>query len=407
MVCKKTHGLILITTTSQQRHTNATNQMDLKCKSQSKRKQKLVSLEMLPGSTAKEPTIYFPNVKFGSSTMNKEQLESLLKDHLHLQTLERKNTLGLGYVRDFTRDELLQYEPYRLAAVAWFVSVLPGDMMISCSCICTLIPSVSLMDRYITILVSSGRSLLDVLAEIEVIRAASLALSIKMHGVNTAFTSSEIASMNTWAPRAHAIRGLSPDIEKMTTKTNDSHTPVCNAVTKAPGDGKAIHKAIKNILSELKGGVFPSNAENTISVMCHYLVLDYFSRVPESVIQPHVAVEKVDTKAFELFTRSALNVQCLTVPKWKCMAVCSLLAMRHVCITTKNEEVILKQTFTDVFQKIYPDGLSEQDVSKLMSLLTAECVVCNNTFTVEYMQQYLLQLSAVSCLCCRDEFLKN
>lgn len=388
--------------------------MDPDYKPPSKRKQKLLSLEMfrgehqcLPVSNEKEPTVDFPDMKFGSSTMTREQLKCLLRDHLYLQTLEGKNTLGVGCIQNLTANQLHSYETYRLATVAWLVSVLPCDMMIKQARICTLIPAVNLMDRYIMTLVSSGKDLVEVLGNIEVIRAACLSLSVKMHSVLRGFTSRDIASMNTWAPRASVLWGLSRDIDKTMNPKKKSCLPDHTIANTAHRNGKVINGAIKDILTTLKGGTFPCNAENTISVICNYLVLDYFAHVPESVIKPHVAVERVDTKAFELFTRTALNVQCLTFPRWKCMAVCSLLAMRHVCVTTEDEELILKQIFVDIFQKLHPEELSEWDISNLTLLLTADCVVCANTFTIEYMQQPLLDLSAVSCVCCREEFDKK
>lgn len=340
----------------------------------------------------KDMTFPFPDMEFGSPAMDKDQLKRALRDQLYLQYINQANNTGVDHPRDLTGDKAKTYQSYRLAAVGWLVSVIPPDMLSKKLDHGLLMPSVNLMDRYITTLVDSGEDVWKLLKDIHVIRGACFMLSVKMHVTYTELTSSPLAERKPWAKKS-----LVEDNSVGFTDRDLASVP--------PGRAEQIDRTSKHIITTLKGGIFPANAENTISVLCKYLILEYFSQTPKPAISQHEAERRVNSIAGSLFTRTALNLDLLKFTRWKCIAVCCLIAMRRVCVTTEEEELHLNMMFANLFHELRRRELTREDICDLTRLLTKDCFVCAAHFVSARVERAVRTLSAMSCTRCCD--LKN
>lgn len=366
----------------------------------SRRKQRLITREMFRGEkdchpfTPPDPHMFeFPKLDFGMPAMGKVELKQALNDQLYLHGTNTANGTGVDHPnpQELTSDAVTGYQNHRLAAVSWFAEIIPFQLISNEDHHSVLIPAVNVMDRYITTCVDLGEDLSRLLKNIGNIRAACLSLSLKMHAVFMDIHLKHVHQRNDWVNKALAIDSSS-----------DTDKPGFNVYILS--DIRGIQEAENEIISKLRGAVFPANAENTISILCKYLILEHLSRQTSNLLAPtYILNKRVTMIAAKFLSKTALDVRLLNFNRWKCIAVCCLLGVIDVCVTDPEEGLHLEDSLISLLEELKPGEFTLKELCDLKQLLTQGCVVCSNTFVDRAVHKSLLKISSMSCCECRKK----
>lgn len=337
----------------------------------------------------------FPNLDFGMPAMGKVDLKQVLNDQLYLHSTNVANDTGIDHPnpQELTSDAATDYQNHRLAAVSWFANIIPLELELvrtNNHHHSVLIPAVNVMDRYITTCTDLGEDLCRLLKNIGNIRAACLSLSIKMHAVFTEFSLQDLHRRNGWVNKALVIDSSS-----------DTGKPKLNVFILS--DVQGIKEAEQQIISKLKGGVFPANADNMISILCKYLILDHLSRQTSSLHARTYMNQHVTLRAAKLLSKTALDVRLLYFKRWKCIAVCCLLGMIKVCVMDPKEGLHLEDSLISLLEELKPGEFTQKELCDLKKLLTQGCVVCSSSFVNRDVHKCLRKISSMSCSECKKK----
>lgn len=364
----------------------------------SRRKQHLVPREMsryeqdcTPFTPLDRHVFIFPKLDFGMPEMGKVELERAFTDQLSLHSTNAANETGVDHPnpRELTNDIVTEYQNYRLAAVSWFAKIIPVDMMHTQTHHSVFMPAVNVMDRYVTTCVDLGEDPSQLLKNIANIRAACLSLSIKMHAVFTECDLKGLCEHRDWVNKACVIES-----------SRDTGKPKFNLYILT--DEKGIQEAEKQIITKLKGAVFPANGDNMISILCKYLILEHVLGQASLAPSPiDVLNESVILVAAKLFSKRTLDIRLLRFKSWKCIAVCCLLGVIKVCTMDPNEGLRLESSLMSLLEKLKPGEFTQNELCELSEMLTQGCVVCSSSFVNPDVYKALRKISSMSCCKCR------
>lgn len=333
-------------------------------------------------STSSRPNMLrFPNLDFGMLYMGRGELKQALDAQLRLQC-STVTDMEVA-LTDYTTN----YQSHRLAAVSWFADILPMKLVDNEGHHSIFMPTVNVMDRYIIKCLDLGEDLLQLLKNIHNIRAACLSLSLKMYDVFTCIYLSDLHKRGRWVDKA-----------LVTDPCSDAGSD-----TIIPSSVRGIEEAEKQIILKLKGSVFPANAENTISVLCKYLVLEHRSKAEPSpgYQEPTYGLEKrANFEAVSFFSRTTLDVRLLRFERWKCIAVCCLLGVNKECVTDPVRALHIQDTLMSLLEELKPGEFTPEELSDLTRLLTRACVVCSSSFVNCKVRNGLRGISLLSCCEC-------
>ena len=365
--------------------------------SKAQRKQKLVTLETFEGENACRPfaslVIKFPKLDFGMSEMGKAELEAALTDQFKLHTKNFANETGIDHPnpQELTCDAITDYQKHRLASVSWFVSTMSFNVFGTENRRSTLLQAVNVMDRYITTCVDLGEDLSQLLKNISNIRAACMALSIKMHSVDTVFDMDDLNQWNTGVERADVV-------------DSSNETGSANEVTVySSTDVKSTCEAEMQIITKLRGAVFPANGETMINVLSKYLILEYLSGQPVENRHLNTADYKnVILTAVDFLSKIAVDTSLLRFKRWKCIAACCFLGVIDVYLPTTEDALCLEFSLISLFGKLKPDDLTIWELCDITKSLTQGCVVCSTLFVCPTVHSSLRKISSMSCCECKN-----
>lgn len=368
----------------------------------SRRKQQLVPREMFRYEQDCTPftpldcyVFNFPKLDFGMPKMGKVELERALTHQLSLHSTHSANETGIDHPnpQELTNDIVTDYQNYRLAAVSWFATIIPFNMMYTKKHHSVFMPAVNVMDRYITTCVDLGEDRCQLLKNIPNIRAACLSLSIKMHAVFTECDLEGLCKHNDWANKACVIES-----------SRDTGSHRFNVYILS--DIKGIQEAEKRIITKLKGSVFPANGDNMISILCKYLILEHLIGQTSPSPSPMDELNASATlAAANLLSKRALDIRLLRFKSWKCIAVCCLLGVIKVCTMDPSEGLRVESSLMSLLEKLKPGEFTQNELCDLSKILTQGCVVCSSSFVNPDVHKALRKISSMSCGKCRKSAL--
>ena len=368
--------------------------------SKSQIKQKLGTLEAFEGEDEchtfhpSYPSVFkFPKLDFGMSEMDKVKLEVAVSDQFKLHNRNSANETGIDHPnpQELTCGAITDYQKHRLASVSWFASTVPFNGFDTENRRSALLPAVNVMDRYITTCVDLGEDLSQLLKNISNIRAACLALSIKMYSVNTVLNMDLLNQWNTGVKKADVVDS-----------SND--TVGANVNVYSATDVESTCEAEMHIITKLRGVVFPANGETMISVLCKYLILEHLTRNPaDSERLTSATYKRVILTAVQFFSKITVDTSLLRFKRWKCIAACCLLGVIEVCVTNTEEGLCLQDSLISLFEKLKPGDLTLGELCDLTTSLTQGCVVCSTWFVSTTVHNSLRKLSSMSCYKCKND----
>lgn len=329
----------------------------------------------------------FPKLDFGMPTMDKGKLKEALSGQLHLHSKNAVNDTEIDHPnpQELADDSITDYQNHRLAVVAWFVKLL--EFLDHKDGHALLMPALNIMDRYITTCVNHGEDLSGVLKNIGNIRAACFSLSLKMHAVFTSVNPKDLILLNKWIYKALFIR---------TGETSKSRFNVYIL-----SDEQGLKEAEMQIVCKLRGVVFPANAENTIRLLCKYLILEYLSGTgPRSTAPLHFLNQRATAAAAKRFARTTLDIKLLSVKRWKCIAVCCLLGVIEVCVTNCKVRHRLEDSLISLLEQLKPGEFTRKELCAVKQLFARGCVVCRSAFVNIQVHRLLCKISSMSCSKC-------
>ncbi|KAI4797413.1 hypothetical protein KUCAC02_025142 [Chaenocephalus aceratus] len=357
------------------------------------KKRRLVASERDPApSNPTEPHVFsFPGLDFGLRAMDKEQLKHALiqQFRLHNTTAANATWTARADPKGLTARALANYQNHRLAAVSWIARVTPRDSLLSNSQHSVLLPAVNLMDRYVAACAEAGEDPSRLLENMGNIRAACLALSVKMYAVHTYLTLGEIHVRNEWANEAC-----------VTESSSEPGAPGFNPPT--PSNVQAIGEAERRLCGTLKGSLFPVNVENTIGLLCRYLILELLSSQPSSYVSRDWIQKQAHATRTALcyFTKTALDVKLLRFEWWKCVAESCYLGVFVVCIKDSIEGLCVERSLMSLLEELTPGEFTFAERSDLQGLLVRDCVVCSGVFVNLCVRNSLRTISSKTCTRC-------
>lgn len=126
----------------------------------------------------------------------------------------------------------------------------------------------------------------------------------------------------------------------------------------------------KLIVTKLQGAVFPANAENLISILCKYLILDLSKETSSDSRLDHVncVIEIVN----RLLLKTTLNIKLLQFKRWKCIAVCCIIGLSEVC---DIDEHYLGNNLIALFEKLNPGEFTHEELCDIKTVLREDCSV--------------------------------
>ena len=340
-----------------------------------KRKQQLIPRETFIDEIQHSPpsnrlVMEFPNLDFGMFSMDKDDMKRALIVQFHLHTKHAANDKGIDNI---------DYQTHRLAAVSWFELVLGEDHN------SVLIPAVNIMDRYVTTCAHLGDDTRQLLNNIRNIRAACLSLSIKMYAVNMTIDAKDLNRHNRGVNKALVV------------------DPSGNAgkprLTYILSDASGIQEAERQIIVKLKGAVFPTNAQNMISLLCAYLILDY-GKPSTLLTTEYILKDQAAFVASKLLSKTTLDVAFLRLKRWLCIAVCCMLGVIVECVTEPKEGLRVEDSLIALLEELMPGKFTQTELGDLKMLLSQGCVVCTGSFVSRAVRDSLRRISSMSCSDC-------
>lgn len=363
-----------VTMTSPNQDTRKDHPCHVPARIHSRRKQQLVTLEMFESEQdlmeveLNTAVFRFPKLDFGMSIMGKDKLKHALGELLQLHNASSANTTGVDHPnpQELTSDGITSYQSHRLAAVSWFANIVSRMTHVD-NHQAVLGPAVNVMDRYITTCVDRGADLTLMLGDIGSVRAACISLSIKMYAVFTEMELESLCAHNKWATKALVAPG----------STKSSGFNVYSLA-----DKERIVQTELHILTTLQGAVFPVTAENTIAVLCMYLILT----LPNRGDREHCddLNRRAVSIAIDLLSKTTLDIRLLRFKRWACIAVCCLLGVCTVCHSVHEER--LETTLITLLGELMPGGFTRATLYELRMAFTRECVVCTSSFVTQTVQ---------------------
>lgn len=362
------------------------------------RKQRMTTREMLKDEldcspSSGRPIMWFPNLDFGMSLMDQEDLKRALIPQLHLQTKHAANIKRLEHTDPKKPLCDIDYQTHRLAAVSWFAKI-PIELITGEDHHSVLIPAVNVMDRYVTTCAHLGDDTRQLLKNIGNIRAACLSLSIKMYAVNMAIDI-DIEDLNRHNLSVNMVLDAYP--------AGKAGKPRLRYIV---SDVPGIEEAERQIIAKLNGAVFPTNAQNMISLLCAYLILEYGKPSPLSTTK-HILNNQATVVASKLLLKTTLNIAFLGYERWLCIAVCSLLGVTEVCVTEPEERLHVEDSLISLLEKLMPGKVTHTELGELKTLLSQGCVVCSGSFDIRAVRSSLHRLTSMSCSDCRIYHVKD
>lgn len=166
-------------------------------------------------------------------------------------------------------------------------------------------------------------------------------------------------------------------------------------------DVQGTEEAEKQIISKLGGAVFPTNAENLISLLCKYLILEHLIRQTPRATTAKALNQPVTEKAVTLSLKIALDVRLLWFRRWKYIAVCCLLGVTGVCVMNTRQVSQLEESLISLLEELRPGEFTRKELRDIKRLLTQYCVVCRSTFVNHDVENSLRKISSMSCSKCK------
>lgn len=321
-----------------------------------------------------------PDMEFGLQSMTMEDVKKAAVSQVRLHRVHAP--AALVHAQGLHGINLERYNNYRLAAVSWFAYIVP--LCTSADVHTVVSATLDLLDRHVVTSLQNGIELQDLLREIRSTRAACLMLSCHMHCVFRTVGLQHVCLAYRWPVKA------------VTADPNcDEDDEQCTTV-----DG--VRRKLQEITVTLKGSLFPTHTETAISVFCKYMLLEH---VGETANRDAFATEpRIRSLAMKLYARRALTVELLKYKPVRCMAACCLMAMTKTLDIAPVNAKTLRLTVIDLLLDMNCQGVSEQELNDMASLLAPEdCVVCTGPFvTTACAERALRTLSASSCCGCKE-----
>lgn len=105
----------------------------------------------------------------------------------------------------------------------------------------------------------------------------------------------------------------------------------------------------------------------------------------------------------QFYARRVLSVKLSQYKPIRCMAACCLVAMARALRITPVNQTTLRRSIVQLLSDMGCVGTSEQEFEDMTRLLTTECVVCSDGFTICGVEQSLRNLSAPCCCDCKTQ----
>lgn len=297
-----------------------------------------------------------PNFNFGMRHMiSKNELISILSDQLSLHSMNVvTNSAGL-------EDGMLEYGYHRLFVIGWLVIYCPEEMSSTYEKPPIIMPAANLMDRYVAARLMQGEKPHEILKNIRNIRAACLALALKMYSVSM--------NMDCRLEHIHKVNAanLMPSFHKFSTFTDYCLSSVSQ-----------IAKEEKLICSILKGNLFPAQDQDTFFILI-YLLLNCIAglkrRRQKNFKIDYTLNQRVTAEALKWFWRAHLNVTFPFYDRWKWVGACCLLGVIKVFKLGQAHTVTLQHALISLLEEVKPGDFTLEQLFEIDSMLNAECVI--------------------------------
>lgn len=339
--------------------------------------------------TVRRPAIPTPDMEFGFHSMGKQSLRTAF---LHQLQPHRVNA-HLDLTTVLHGKDLEMYQNYRLAAVSWcaYITSLYGmeDMhTLTCS-------AIELLDRYVARSLETDISLVDILKDVRVTRAACLLLACNVHAVFHSVFACNMCHRQDWPATVRAEEDEDKNTGRPFTEQDVIRQQVAIALT-------------------LKGCLFPTCADNVARVLCKYILLEYMTlTIRDNMFGTDLSLHKckdiatiernVRRSAMELYTKRTLNVKLLKHKPVRCIAACCLLATSKTLKITSLDQMTLRSSIVHMLLDSNCNGITETEFKDMSTLLITECVVCSGGVCDWSVAGSLLKLSAAWCYRCKDK----